>query len=768
MTHRRAAAALAVVAILLAALPLHSPPRPAPARAVWVFLTDSAAGTADARLHAIRDTGARIRTVSRWLNAVSVDADASTVRRLRRLAFVRALQPVGQLRTAGVAAEAVRVRPAAALGQELDSAYYGGNWPALHELSIPAVHAAGFTGTGVRIGIIDTGFEPRHQSVAGSRVLAARDFIANDTIVYDEAGDAGVNQEVHGTRVWSLLAGNRPGALVGTAPDATYVLAKVDVEPGDRQADEDRWVAAVEWMDSLSVNVIVSSVYFRFDFIDKPVYPFGVLDGDITVPSRIADEAARRGILLVTAVGNNGPGIGTLSVPADADSVLSVGAIDALGQPALFAGGGSARGPTADGRTKPELVARGTNLIAASPATLSAYDAGLAGTSYSTPLVAGGAALFMQAWPMLSPMDVRDALMAAGDRAADPGPAVGWGRPDIGAAIMLPGGIAPTSIGAIDQNDVLRTIAPTFTWSTPLVQESMRPILYRVELATDPVFNNIVRTDSVRDLNTLVLTRPVRPTLSLWWRVVAEGPHGIRRVSAVSGPVRMPRWVQLVSPAPNRVTFVNTPRPELTWQPLAAPPPAGPLTFDIEVLSVETGQPVQPAVRNLTQPTVRVPEPLIPNVAYRWRVIARTPGGMADTVEATSPFVITSDSMPPATLLYQNFPNPFPRPDLGRPGTSIWFDLAERVPVELTVHDQRGRLVRRLIPAAPACGTVMLGPGQFGRGAPTAYTSDCEGINTFWDGTDANGETVPRGVYVLRLRAGDVVEYRRMIFVPDG
>src|SRR5690606_16314273 len=136
----------------------------------------------------------------------------------------------------------------------------------------------------------------------------------------------------------------------------------------------------------------------------------------------------------------------------------------------------------------------------ASPATLSAYDAGLAGTSYSTPLVAGGAALFMQAWPMLSPMDARAALMAAGDRAADAGPPVGWGRPDIGAAIMRPGGIAPTSIGAIDQNDVLRTIAPTFTWSTPLVQESMRPILYRVELATDPVFNNIVRTHSVRDL----------------------------------------------------------------------------------------------------------------------------------------------------------------------------------------------------------------------------------------------------------------------------
>ena len=83
------------------------------------------------------------------------------------------------------------------------------------------------------------------------------------------------------------------------------------------------------------------------------------------------------------------------------------------------------------------------------------------------------------------------------------------------------------------------------------------------------------------------------------------------------------------------------------------------------------------------------------------------------------------------------------------------------------MHDQRDRLVRRLIPAAPGCGQVTLGPGQFGRGAPTVYTFDCDGINTFWDGTDANGDTVPRGVYVLRLRAGSVVEYRHMIFVPN-
>lgn len=768
MMHRRAAASLAVVAMLLAALPLLRPaPRPSPTRAVWVFVRSAAPPQRAGQLDAIRATGARVRYVSRWLDAISADADGVAVRRLRALPFVAAIRPVARMRALGGerarSGEAAHLRPA----QTRDSAYYGSNWSALRELRIPAAHTAGFTGAGVTVGIIDTGFEPRHESVAGSRVGAVRDFIGNDGVVYDEAGDAGIDQEVHGTRVWSLLAGNRPGRLVGTAPDATYLLAKVDLEPRDRQADEDRWVAAVEWMDSIGVDVIVSAIVFRSDFVDKPNYPFGVLDGDITVTTRMADEAARRGILVVAAAGNDGPAVGTLAAPADADSVLAVGAVDALGQPALFAGGGSARGPTADGRTKPELVARGMGLVAASSATLSAYDAGLAGTSYSTPLIAGGAAIFMQAWPALSAMDVRDALLLAGDRAGNPDAALGWGRPDIAAAIMLPRGIATTAVGAIDLSGTLRTIAPTFTWATPLVQPALRPILYRVELATDPVFNTIVQTDSVRDLPTLTFTRPVRPAQNLWWRVVAEGGQGIRRASAVAGPVRMPTWVQLVSPVANRVTFVNTPRPELSWTPLAAPPPAGPFSYDIEVLSAETGQPVQPAIRNLTQASVRVPEPLVPNVAYRWRVIARAAGGMADTVESTAPFVVTSDSMPPATLLYQNFPNPFPRDDLGRPTTSVWFDLAESAPVELSVHDQRGRLVRRLIPAAPGCGPVILGPGQFGRGAPTAYTFECDGINTFWDGTDANGDTVPRGIYILRLRAGATVEYRHMIFVPN-
>jgi hypothetical protein len=198
--------------------------------------------------------------------------------------------------------------------------------------------------------------------------------------------------------------------------------------------------------------------------------------------------------------------------------------------------------------------------------------------------------------------------------------------------------------------------------------------------------------------------------------------------------------------------------------PIAAPSPIGPFVYDVEILSNETGQLVQPALRGLTTATVRVPQPLVPNVAYHWRVIARTQTGIADTVESRSPFVVTSETRPPATLLYQNFPNPFPRIDLGATATRIWFDLADSASVELTVLDLRGRRVRRLIPA-PGCGTVALAPGIYGRGLVGSPADPC--VLTSWDGRDDEGRVVTRGVYLLRFRAGGKEEFRRMVFLPE-
>ncbi len=704
--------------------------------------------------------GGRVRHASRWLRAISVEADASSLSRIATHPAVRALRPVAHLTRARAVTATTSVADESSLAQT-DSAFYGRNWHALRELRIPTLHVLGFTGRGVRVAILDTGFEIGHEAFAGRSIVRARDFVEGDSDVTDPPG-SGTLQSRHGTQVWSLLGGFRPGTIVGPAYEAQFILAKVDAEPGDTRADEDRWVAGVEWADSLGARVITSSVVFRADFTDRPPIPFSDLDGNTTITTRMADEAARRGIVVVTAIGNDGPGTGTLSAPADADSVIAVGAIDALGQAATFAGGGaSARGPTSNGRAKPEMSARGVGMFAASTPGSSAYETALAGTSFSTPLIAGSVAAFIQAWPELSPVAVRRALLLAGSRPVGSNNDVGVGVPDVASAILFPDGIRTSGVATIDLDQRLTTIAPRFSWAAPLIQSALRPLVYRVDIATDPVFNRVIYSDTVREAFSLSTRLPLRPAQALWWRVVATASLGVQRASEVSGPISMPNWVRLVSPAPNQVTFVDSAQPRLTWAPLEAPPPVGPFTYDVQVLSAETGQPVQPTIQNLSTASLRVPRPLAPNIAYRWRVIARTPSGAADTVESASPFVVTSTARPPTTLLHQNFPNPFPA--TGGISTRIWFDLANQTTVELAVFDLRGRLVRRLVPAEPSCGTVSLDAGQYGRVLAGATPDPC--VLTTWDGTDTNGASVSRGIYVLRLRADGREEFRRIVFL---
>lgn len=711
-----------------------------------------------ALIDSVAATGALIRTESRWLRAVSVQAPAATVRAIATQPAVMAIRPVGRVQTAGAAS------PRATRQVVQDSADYGPNFRAMRELGIPAAHMQGFRGTGIRVAILDTGFDLQHESLAGRTVIATRDFVQGDGNVEDQPGDP-PNQARHGTRVWSIVGGYRPGTLVGAAYEAAFLLAKVKSEPDLSSTDEDRWVAGVEWAESLGARVIVSALFFRTGFTDRADILYGALNGDSTVTTRIADEAARRGVLVVNAIGDLGPQPRTLAAPADGDSVLAVGAVDPSGQPAVFGPtSGTARGPTADGRIKPDVVARGVALVGASSTSPAAYDIGLQGTSYATALIGGAAAQFMSAWPTFTAAAVQRAILLTGTQAASPDNDLGSGIPNIASAILFPEGIRPLSIATVDQRNALTTLTPVFTWTTSPGPRGFASIRYRVDVATDAEFSNVVFTDTVRDATALMARMPIQPASQLYWRVHAMTASGVMRSSLTSGAFSMPGWVRLLVPDPAQVTFVNSPRPMVRWTPLTAPSPVGPLTYDLEILSNETGQPVQPAQRNLTTANVQVAEPLVPNTAYRWRVIVHTQTGAADTVESTNPFVVTSETLPPATLLYQNFPNPFPQPNLGTRSTQVWFDLAERSTVELAVFDSGARLVRRLTPADPSCGPVILDPGIYGRTGPFEEDNPC--VGTSWDGTDANGREVPAGVYTLRLRTNGRDLYRQMLFRP--
>jgi subtilisin family serine protease len=736
-------------------------------------LYDSTTNAATLQKH-LRRVGADVRYSSRLLNAISVNADATSLRRITRLRGVTSIQPVAQLQaraqalSRSSAPSPTRAGPSKSAFADFDSAFYGPNYRAIRRLGVPAAHQLGFTGNGIRIAIIDTGFEPAHEALSTRRITAQRDFIQGDNAVANGVGERtdSLDQEIHGTWVWSILGGYKPGRLVGPAFDASFILAKVDVtQTGieDFAADEDRWVRAVEWADSMGARIINSSLSYR-EFIDKPEYIGSQLDGDQTVAARLADEIARRGILLVNTVGEGTAQPLTLETPADADSIIAVGGVDSLGNPAVFRNGlTSARGPTIDGRLKPEVVAQGKDLFAARSSNPIAYDSAAEGTSLATALVSGGAAMFMQAWPSLSMMAVRNALLLSGSRAEQPNNVVGFGVPNIASAIFLPEGLIPAGITEVDLNNTLTTVQPTFTWIAPLRHPAMSA-LYRLQIATDPAFTNIIYTDTIRDATSLTVKRPLRPAPVLHWRVIAEAFPGVTRVTRPALPFAMPDWVRLLTLNDPNGSFTTETRPTFQWEPLAAPAPIGPLVYDLQIINAQTGAVVQ-SLNNLSTATVQAPNALVPNVPHRWRVIVRTQiPGAVDTVTSVGVFLVTTNDQPPATLLYQNFPNPFPRPDLGINETQVWFDVTTTTTVHLAVYDLRGRLVRTLIPSDPSCGNVTLEPGQYGR--DVVDTLPC--VSTRWNGTTAGGELVTRGVYILRLRAGGEEQIKKILYMPEN
>jgi hypothetical protein len=191
------------------------------------------------------------------------------------------------------------------------------------------------------------------------------------------------------------------------------------------------------------------------------------------------------------------------------------------------------------------------------------------------------------------------------------------------------------------------------------------------------------------------------------------------------------------------------------------PGPTSPFTFELQILLDREGEIIQ-SYPALGEEHHRIGEPLPFNLPLRWRVIAQARTGAADTVASAGPFVVTGGANPPVTILYQNFPNPFPNPDTGIRETRIWFDLAEQSAVELAVYDMRGRLVRSLIPGR-GCGPIELPPGLYGREEGPS-PDPCSAFA--WDGQDERGRSVSPGVYLLRLRAGGVVEVRRVVYWP--
>lgn len=371
-------------------------------------------------------TGATLRRKSRWLGAASYDATPLQVRALaslpcvRRVDLVRTSPPFHPVPAAGVGLPASPA-PRAPNLWTLD---YGASLPGLELINVPPVHELGFTGSGVKLAMLDTGFRMTHEALDHIPVLAEYDFADEDSVVGYEPGDP-LDAHAHGTMVISTVAGFAPGHVVGPAFDVSAILVRAAHPDSSGAIEEDWWVAGLEWAEMQGADLVSSSLGFW------EYYEFSDLDGD-TAPSTVAaDMAAARGLLVINGAGNQGgTGFDVIVAPADGDSVVAVGMTDVMGVIAV----GSSSGPTYDGRTKPDVVAMGLQVPVVDPYDDFAYTIS-GGTSFSGPFVAGVAALILERAPFLSPVDVREALRATADRHDTPDNHYGWGMVDALAAV---------------------------------------------------------------------------------------------------------------------------------------------------------------------------------------------------------------------------------------------------------------------------------------------------------------------------------------------
>ncbi|HEU4725519.1 MAG TPA: S8 family peptidase [Candidatus Eisenbacteria bacterium] len=491
----------------------------------------------------VASTGARVRNVLRWFNAVTVEADEATARRIAALPYVASIDPanrsraikpveVGTVREAPFGAgraprppdsgNVAQVWGGVSLSKPSD---YGNSIGQLTSINVPAAHDSGFSGAGVILCVIDTGFDRFHTSTSPLHKIAEYDFIQHDGETANQAGDTS-DQWSHGTGTWAVSGGYWPSVLVGPAYNATFILAKTEYVPTETHVEEDNWVAAAQWADSIGADVITSSLgYSDFDPAGNGGNDYGKqqMDGRTSIVSQGAVIAHRRGIAVCNSMGNEGSlGVTSVTCPADADSIISVGAVD----PNNLIAGFSSRGPTWDGRIKPEVVAQGVGVYWAVAGSPNSYSTA-SGTSLSCPLVAGVATLVREAHPEWTNYQVRHALRSTADKAGAPDNNYGWGRINAIAAIYnssLGGPVFPYPFPLVSPTHLstLNTVPITLKWRRSRDPQLADAVTYEVNVCTvSPA--QCVYTTTTPDTQ-LVVTANLAPFTQYEWYVRAKDP----------------------------------------------------------------------------------------------------------------------------------------------------------------------------------------------------------------------------------------------------
>ena len=362
--------------------------------------------------------GIKIKNKSRWLNAVSVVSILSDLERISELPFVKKIEPVMGFKK-NIIQQDNEISP---LSREFD---YGEAKNQIEQINVHTLHNQGFTGLGVRILLMDTGFDLTHNSLGHINVISQWDVINDDNQTANQNyEEEDINQDSHGTMVLSTIASFAPNEFIGVAYDAEFLLAKTEDVSQEIQQEEDNYIVGLEWGEVNGADVVSTSLGYLdwYEYVD--------MDGNTAATTIAVDIAAGLGMVCVTAAGNSGDDNWYYIIsPADADSVISVGAVSEDNQIAAF----SSHGPSYDGRIKPEVCARGLYTWCISASSTVNYTR-KSGTSLACPLVGGAAALIIQAQPNWTAMEVRESIIMTASMSSNPNNSYGYGIMNAGNA----------------------------------------------------------------------------------------------------------------------------------------------------------------------------------------------------------------------------------------------------------------------------------------------------------------------------------------------
>ncbi|SFE86403.1 Por secretion system C-terminal sorting domain-containing protein [Chitinophaga sp. CF118] len=375
----------------------------------------------------------KILYTSRWFNYVAIQTnDVPALEKIRHYSFVNSTD------TAGVRHSPLKNTrkkfmpdslPVSVMAKDADISMYGKAAAQIHLHEGEFLHNSRYKGENILIALLDAGFSTVDKNRAflylreNNRIVGTYDFVNTSANVY--------KSDNHGTECLSILASMLPGEMIGTAPDAEYLLMRTEDETSEQPIEENNWIAAVEYADSMGADIISSAL--GYNTFDSPYnnYTYSQLDGHTTQVARATEIAVSKGMIIVNAAGNEGnTDWKYILSPADADNILTVGAIDIHGAVAAFSG----KGPTSDNRIKPDVVSLGigTQFID----TSGNIKSGL-GTSYACPVITGLTACLWQAFPDCSNLEILKAIKASSSRYTTPDNKSGYGVPNFHTAFDL-------------------------------------------------------------------------------------------------------------------------------------------------------------------------------------------------------------------------------------------------------------------------------------------------------------------------------------------